>query len=64
MQLMLEIKKFLQGVRLEFRRITWPTWMETKFTTIMIVVVATIMSMFFMLTDFCIIKALAFILGK
>lgn len=60
---MVELKKVVQGIRSVFGRVSWPSWDETKFTTIMVVVVAIIMAAYFIIVDRLIYKTLVFILG-
>ncbi len=43
--------KFLQEVRAEAQKVTWPTRKETTVTTIMVFVMVTIASVFFLLAD-------------
>jgi preprotein translocase subunit SecE len=43
--------KFLQEVRAEGQKVTWPTRKETTVTTIMVFVMVVIASIFFLLAD-------------
>ena len=43
--------KFLQEVRTEANKVTWPTRRETAITTAMVFVMVAIASIFFMLAD-------------
>ena len=43
--------KFLQEVRAEAQKVTWPTRKETTVTTIMVFVMVVITSVFFLLAD-------------
>ena len=43
--------KFLQEVRAEAQKVTWPTRKETTVTTIMVFVMVFIASIFFLLAD-------------
>jgi preprotein translocase subunit SecE len=43
--------KFLQQVRTEVSKVTWPTWKETYVTTIMVFVMVILCAMFFFLVD-------------
>ena len=43
--------KFLQEVRTEADKVTWPTRRETMITTIMVFVMAAFASIFFLLAD-------------
>lgn len=61
--MLLNIKSFVNGVQKEFNRISWPTFQETKMTTIAVLILAVIMSMYFVVVDQVIFRVLAFILG-
>jgi len=43
--------EFLQQVRAETAKVTWPTRRETILTTIMVFVMATVAAIFFLLAD-------------
>ena len=43
--------KFLQEVRAEAQKVTWPTRRETMITTIMVFVMVAIASIFFLVAD-------------
>jgi preprotein translocase subunit SecE len=43
--------KFLQDVRLEAGRVTWPTRRETGITTVMVLIMAVLTAAFFLLVD-------------
>ena len=55
--------KFMQEVRAEAQKVTWPTRKETTVTTIMVFVMVAIASVFFLLADQVIRIAVSFILG-
>ena len=55
--------KFLQEVRTETSRVSWPTRRETVITTIMVFIVAALMSLFFLAADQIIRLVVSFILG-
>ena len=55
--------KFLQEVRSETAKVTWPTRRETTITTIMVFVMVAIASVFFLLADQAIRIFITFILG-
>jgi preprotein translocase subunit SecE len=55
--------KFLQEVREETRKVTWPSRKETTITTAMVFVMVTIASIFFLLADQVIRLAVTFVLG-
>ncbi len=55
--------KFLQEVRAEAQKVTWPTRKETTVTTIMVFVMVTLASIFFLLADQVMRIAVSFLLG-
>ena len=55
--------KFLQEVRAEVQKVTWPTRKETTVTTIMVFIMVLLASLFFLLADQVMRVAVSFILG-
>jgi len=55
--------KFLQEVRAEGEKVTWPTRKETTVTTIMVFVMVAIASVFFLLADQVMRVAVSYVLG-
>lgn len=55
--------EFLQDVRSEAKKVTWPSRKETMITTGMVLLMAFVASLFFLLTDQVIAVVLRFILG-
>ena len=55
--------KFLQEVRTEADKVTWPTRRETMITTIMVFVMVAVASIFFLVADQVIRIVITFILG-
>jgi preprotein translocase subunit SecE len=55
--------KFLQEVRSETEKVTWPTRRETMITTAMVFVMVAVASIFFLLADQVIRFGVTFILG-
>ena len=43
--------QFFREVRVEARKITWPTWRETWITSLMVFIMVVITSVFFFLVD-------------
>ncbi len=43
--------EFIQEVRTETAKVTWPTWKEVWITTVMVLIMVTLASIFFMLAD-------------
>lgn len=55
--------KFLQEVRQEAAKITWPSRRETFITTIMVFVMSALAGVFFLLADQIIRVVVTFVLG-
>ena len=55
--------KFLQEVRAEADKVTWPTRRETMITTAMVFVMVFVASIFFLVADQIIRVVVAFVLG-
>jgi len=55
--------KFLQEVRAEAAKVTWPTRKETTVTTMMVFVMVFIAAIFFLLADQAMRLAVSFLLG-
>jgi preprotein translocase subunit SecE len=55
--------KFLQEVRAEAQKVTWPTRKETTVTTIMVFVMVAVASIFFLLADQVMRIAVSYLLG-
>ena len=55
--------KFLQEVRAEGQKVTWPTRKETTVTTMMVFVMVAVASIFFLVADQFIRIAVTFVLG-
>ena len=55
--------KFLQEVRSETAKVTWPTRRETTVTTIMVFVMVAIAAIFFLLADQVMRIGVSFLLG-
>ena len=55
--------KFMQEVRAEAQKVTWPTRKETTVTTIMVFVMVALTSIFFLLADQLMRVAVSFVLG-
>ena len=55
--------KFLQEVRAETYKVTWPTRRETLITTAMVFVMVLVASIFFLISDQIIRMAITFVLG-
>ena len=55
--------QFIQQVRTEVGRVTWPTRREVVLTTIMVFMMAVLTAIFFFFVDWIIRSGLAFILN-
>lgn len=55
--------KFLQEVRAESSKVTWPTRRETMITTVMVFIMVAVSSVFFLAADQVIRIVVTFILG-
>jgi preprotein translocase subunit SecE len=57
------IPQFIDEVRKEWRKVTWPTVGEWRITSLMVFVMVAFASLFFFLVDTVIGQAIQFILG-
>ena len=55
--------KFLQEVRTETQKVTWPSRRETMITTAMVFIMVAIASIFFLVADQLIRMLVTFVLG-
>ena len=55
--------EFIQQVRTEVAKVTWPTRRETAITTAMVFVMVAVASVFFLIADQIIRIAVTFVLG-
>jgi len=55
--------QFLQQVRAEASKVTWPTRRETIVTTIMVLIMVTFASLFFLLADKVLSLGVGLVLG-
>ena len=55
--------QFIQEVRQEVGKVTWPTWKEVWITTIMVLIMVTLAAIFFLLADMVISRVIQLILG-
>jgi preprotein translocase subunit SecE len=46
--------EFIQEVRQETAKVTWPTWKEVWITTLMVLLMVTLASVFFLVADLAI----------
>ena len=55
--------QFIEEVRQETSKVTWPTWKEVWITTIMVLIMVALTSMFFLLADLVISWVIQLVLG-
>jgi preprotein translocase subunit SecE len=55
--------EFLQQVRTEVAKVTWPTRRETMITTAMVLVMVVLTALFFLAVDFVLSSAVSLVLG-
>jgi preprotein translocase subunit SecE len=55
--------EFIQQVRAETAKVTWPTRNETLITTVMVIIMAIVASIFFLLADGIMAWGVSFLLG-
>ena len=53
---------FIEEVRQEVSKVTWPTWKEVWITTAMVLVMVTLTAVFFLITDMIIGNVVNFVL--
>jgi len=55
--------QFIEEVRQETSKVTWPTWKEVWITTAMVLVMVALTSIFFLFTDLIISTVVQFVLN-
>ncbi len=55
--------QFIQEVRQEVAKVTWPTWKEVWVTTLMVILMVTLASLFFLAADQLLGWFINFVLG-
>jgi preprotein translocase subunit SecE len=55
--------KYVQEVRQEVSKVTWPTWKEVWITTVMVLIMVTLAAIFFLFADFVFQHLMQSILG-
>lgn len=55
--------QFIDEVRQETAKVTWPTWKEVWITTAMVLVMVALTAVFFLLADMVISYGVQFLLG-
>jgi preprotein translocase subunit SecE len=54
---------FIQEVRQEVSKVTWPTWKEVWITTVMVLIMVALTAVFFLVADQIILRIIQFVLG-
>lgn len=54
---------FMQEVRHEVAKVTWPTWKEVWITTLMVLIMVALASIFFLLVDQTLSTVVQFLMG-
>jgi preprotein translocase subunit SecE len=54
---------FMQEVRQEVAKVTWPTWKEVWITTLMVLIMVALASIFFLAVDQVLSHVMRFVLG-
>jgi preprotein translocase subunit SecE len=55
--------QFIEEVRQETSKVTWPAWKEVWITTLMVLLMVALTSVFFLFTDMIISTLVQFVLG-
>ncbi len=55
--------QFIQQVRQEITKVTWPTRKETTITTIMVFIMVAVAAVFFLIVDYIISEMIKMVLG-
>ncbi|MEE8562247.1 MAG: preprotein translocase subunit SecE [Alphaproteobacteria bacterium] len=55
--------QFIQQVRQEITKVTWPTRKETTITTIMVFIMVAVAAVFFLIVDYIISEMIKLVLG-
>jgi preprotein translocase subunit SecE len=55
---------FIQEVRQEVSKVTWPTWKEVWITTAMVLLMVTVTALFFLIADQVIATLIRFLFGS
>ena len=54
---------FIQEVRHEVNKVTWPTWKEVWITTVMVLIMVTMAALFFTMADIVLSRVMRFVLS-
>jgi preprotein translocase subunit SecE len=54
---------FIQEIRQEISKVTWPSWKEVWITTVIVLIMVALASLFFLLVDQALSVVVGFVLG-
>lgn len=54
---------FIQEVRQEVAKVTWPTWKEVWITTVMVLIMVTLAAIFFFVVDWALSSLITLLFG-
>ncbi len=57
-----KIRKFIDGVVFEMKKVSWPTWQELKGSTVVVLVLSLILAIFLFFADLILTKIVNIIL--
>ena len=57
------IQRFIRETMGELRRVTWPTWLESRNLTVIVIIVLVVMALFLWLVDLTATQLLALVIG-
>ena len=58
-----KIKKFLQEVSFEFKKVSWPEWEELKGSTVVVLLLTLFFAVLLFVTDFILSRLMSLIMG-
>ena len=58
-----QIPQFFSEVKQQMRQVVWPTFSETRITTLIVFILALVFAMYFFFVDFCIFHVLQFLMN-
>ncbi len=57
-----KIKSFLESVRVEMKKVSWPTWEELKGSTYIVLSLSLLLAVFLFIVDFVLNRVIAYVL--
>jgi preprotein translocase subunit SecE len=58
-----KIRAFLEDVKVEMKKVTWPTFVQTKGSTVVVILTVILIGIYFGVLDFFLSKFIHLILG-